>query len=173
MEKGKQEEISETVKTARNDAEKLLEELYNDKTTVFERIGWFFGRVWDFFRHDVKWFFQKLFRGYSDIEIWNLGDTLARFAEPRLKKFMDETCGFPPDYATFEDWKADLEKMLSAINWAAHYEEYEDKIIEECGGYWVRDENGKPLWLEKVRVKDKEAREGLELLGKRWMHLWW
>ena len=173
MKEEEKKEVTESLQTTGMSAEQLLEELKNMDIKWYDRLYGLWLRTKDFFKCDVRWFFQKLFRGYSDIEIWNLDDTLARFVEPRLKKFMDETCGFPPDYATFEDWKADLEKMLAAVNWAAHHEEYEDKIIKECGGYWAKDKNGKPLWLEKVGAKDKEAREGLELLGKRWMHLWW
>ena len=173
MKEETKKEVMESLQTTRMSAEQLLEELKNTDIKWYDRLYGLWLRTKDFFKCDVRWFFQKLFRGYSDIEIWNLGQTLAKFAKPRLKKFMDETCGFPPDYATFEDWKADLEKMLVGVTWAEHYDEFEDKIIEECGGYNVKDKNGKTMWIEKIKEKDREAREGLELLGKWWMHLWW
>lgn len=69
---------------------------------------------------EAKWFFQKIFRGYSDPEIWGLCDTLSRWLLPRLDAFIksrphgwnDQTC---KSYAEYMQNLKDVRWAISAI----------------------------------------------------------
>jgi hypothetical protein len=36
---------------------------------------------------EIKWFFQRITKGYSDVDLWNLDDHLAKIILPRLKAY--------------------------------------------------------------------------------------
>ena len=46
-------------------------------------------------RYKIRWFLQKLFRGYSDPEVWDLQWHTAKYVLPRLKKLRKIRHGFP------------------------------------------------------------------------------
>jgi len=75
---------------------------------------------------NIKWWFQKVFRGWSDPETWELGFTIAKFIRPRLKQFIEETQAYPPDYDSFEDYIKDLRDLYDAIVWRLDLDEIMD-----------------------------------------------
>jgi len=64
----------------------------------------------------VKWFFQRLFRGWSDDQIWGLGDMVCRFVLPRLKAFnKSKRHGYPADLKNQKQWTGYLKEMEWAL----------------------------------------------------------
>lgn len=61
----------------------------------------------------IKWFSQKLFRGWSDPELWDLGNTITRFALPRLKAFK-ENCkhSYPASVKSEKEWYKIINEMI-------------------------------------------------------------
>ena len=60
---------------------------------------------------------QRLERGFDSSELWSLDGTIARFIYPRLKAFLEcvEEEKVSPPNMIYEDWKADLEKMVKGF----------------------------------------------------------
>ena len=87
--------------------------------------------------------------GFDESETWNLSTTIAKFVLPRLKCFRE--CHFDHPYGiTFDEWNEILDKMIYAMNYAAN----EHNTTEE-------------------NIAFSKVKEGLELFGKYFLHLWW
>lgn len=101
----------------------------------------------------IKNKYQKLTRGYSDKELWNLDATLAKWILPRLKAFKEHNIGYPSFKSSKEEWDAELETMIKA---------FEFYMIDPF------DVN------EKEREEqNKIIKKGFILFGKRIGHLWY
>ena len=105
----------------------------------------------------IKFLKQRLARGFSDEELWNLDCTLAEYILPRLKAFKDY-CGDSPPDLTPEKWDEKLDEMIWAFDAVLHEEETMPAIN---GG-------------EKVKLIAylKRRDNGLKLFGKYFMYLW-
>lgn len=101
-------------------------------------------------RRDVKFFWQRITRGFSDEETWNLDSRLSELILPRLKRFKEVNMGYPPDIS-WEEWQIILDKMILAHEWYA----------TDCS-----ERN------ESVEYYAKVA-EGMELFSKFYGMLWW
>jgi|6_EtaG_2_1085325.scaffolds.fasta_scaffold00110_35 hypothetical protein len=109
----------------------------------------------------IKWFFQRLIRGYSDSDIWNLDTFIVKKIRKPLKAYIrhqeKEGMSLP---ATFDKdptaWLLTLSKIEFAFD-----EVYEDKT-------WL---DGKLTKEERLEI-DKRVVEGFELFGKYFQHLW-
>ena len=58
---------------------------------------------------------QRIERGFDDTELWNFDTTILRFVLPRLKVFKEQTCAYPTDFNSLEEWKECIEKMIKSI----------------------------------------------------------
>lgn len=94
---------------------------------------------WDDFKQ------QRLERGFDDSETWALDCTIAKFIEPRLRRFKEIKAGYPAIMSE-EKWDDILDKMIYAF---------------EC--------------INKDTVSDNEdsVDEGLDLFRKYFFNLWW
>jgi hypothetical protein len=95
--------------------------------------------------------------GFSDSETWSLYDPIAEFILPRLIRFKEITIAYPGNNITMEKWKAMLDEMIFAFDWALHDEDDKyDNLTEK-----QRDAN----W--------KRYEKGMELFAKWFRALWW
>ena len=101
----------------------------------------------------LKMKYQKLTRGYSDIEIWNLDATIAEFVLPRMKALRDGTCCYPPDLNSLDEWKEMLDKMIRG---------FELYLVDD----WPDD-------TEEMKKQNEEVGEALKMFGERFSQLWW
>ena len=105
----------------------------------------------------IRWWikskYQKLTRGYSDDELWNLDATFVDWILPRLKTFKEHNIGFPIGFETKEEWDKELDTMIKAFE------------------YYKID----PFDLDEKERKrqDKIIKKGFQLFGKRLRNLWW
>jgi hypothetical protein len=53
--------------------------------------------------------------GFPDEEVWNLGDHLARWVLPRLRKYRKKHVGYSAQYETNEEWEAAIDEMIFAL----------------------------------------------------------
>lgn len=101
----------------------------------------------------LKHAWQKLTRGYSDADLWDLDVHLARVILPRLRAFKREnTHGHPPGF-TPEEWAATLDE----ITWALE---------------WVADEDSTDAPINDFLRDSERASTGLEKFGRYFMDLW-
>jgi len=105
-------------------------------------------------RYKIKWFLQKLFRGYSDPEAWDFQWYAAQYALPRLRKLKEIRHGFPAmlceegktEEESDREWGNILGKMIRAFELILAYD-------FDC-------------------VNNPEIDEGTALFGKYFTALW-
>lgn len=130
----------------------------------------FFYKLGDFC-YKIKWFFQRLFKGYSDEELWNLNDHIIKYTLKRLKVFRKETQGFPSDLNSFEEW----ERILDEIIWAMEYVSSDDTPywdLKEKYGIELA-EDGRLKYIVEFEKLEERSRKGFEYFGKYLNALWW
>jgi len=100
------------------------------------------------YKRKIKWYLQKKIIGYSDIDVWNVGYSVARYALPILKAYRDNPpIGFPfNEDMNYEKWLEILDKIIFSMEYMA-----EDRFEPE---------------------NYKKVQEGCELFGKYLQNLW-
>lgn len=146
-----------------------------------------------YFFKKIKWSFQRITRGYSDYDIYNLYYWLIRVIPSAIRDLEKDLHGFPFDM-TEEAWKNYLLDMAS--HFENYYAEWENpvelpsvsiKSLFEKNGDVVRrvptDEikdsdfqEKRKLWREEEEKHDQYMREelhkGLSMLEARFGDLW-
>ena len=84
--------------------------------------------------------------GYDDSELWNLDHTVLTFLLPRLKYFRDESPGYPGKLNSMEEWEAEMDTAISAI----------ERLI---------------AWNIDTEIEDRKIVS--KFLGEYFFHLWW
>lgn len=97
---------------------------------------------------EIKWIFQKISKGYSDVNLFDVGWTFAKFILPRLKAFRECPGGYCYPFKNEEEWVACIDKMIQAFE------------------IFIEDE-----WFGNKEM-EKEKDEGLELFAKYLGALW-
>jgi hypothetical protein len=115
-------------------------------------------RIQEFYFWARMWC-QRIFRGYADVECWNLFYYLAEYALPRLRS-LRENCHGHPAQLTAEEWDTILGKMIYAMNIIAN----DDYILQFD---WEKQED-----LDRYRAEALLVQEGCELFGKYFQNLW-
>lgn len=106
------------------------------------------------FKRWVKHTIQKIVRGWSDRETWNLDHTMAVWLLPRLKKFKELNILHPMEFKNKKEWDKVLDKMIFSLQYVVDdYEDFKD--------------------LKEWNANHKKVEEGLQLIGKYWQNLWW
>lgn len=95
----------------------------------------------------LKYAEQRLERGFDDTETWCFSSVIARFMVPRLERFKELNCCYPPSL-TPEEWDGILQEMIDGFK--------EMKLVDD--------------WDVFDRSKVDRA---LELLSKWYLDLWW
>jgi hypothetical protein len=96
----------------------------------------------------VRFFFQRLTRGWDDSQTWNLDTAFALLILPRLKRFKELNTSFPYEL-TPEKWDDFLDEMIWAFEW------YSSPVEN-------RDRNGY-----------ERAHKGVQLFAQWYPDLWW
>ena len=85
----------------------------------------------------VKYFAQRLFRGYSDPETWNVGHSTAGYALPRLKAMRKDLHGWPcglgedNDKEGLEIWEGYIDDMIYGLSVLAEEKEMDRETDQE------------------------------------------
>lgn len=128
---------------------------------------------------DIRIFYQKLTRGYSDNEWWNLYSNVADYTLPRLKHLKKEKCGIPYKL-TEKKWDSILESIIWSLNEVATEENSPDifdccKFVEMVeGGFRLvcMDKQKHKEGIDKLKFYEKKKQKGLTYFGKYFQHLW-
>lgn len=113
-----------------------------DNRSLLSKIDdWLFDNVWGYpflyrlwhnhlaphnIKRMIKFFFQRIFRGFDDSETWSLDWTFYRWLQPRLKRFMELNCAYPGNeqYPTFESWQNEISKRLVQLEYIIKDDDY-------------------------------------------------
>jgi hypothetical protein len=94
-------------------------------------------------KRSLRFFFQRITRGYDDSETWNLDCRLAEYILPRLKRFRQINPCYPTD--TPEEWDQILDQMIFAFEWYASDVCERDNINDET---YQKVQRGMALFAE-------------------------
>lgn len=94
----------------------------------------------------LKMLWQKLMRGFSDEELWNLDDEFCKWIVPRLIAFKKKNIGYP-NGMTWKQWQKKIDQMIEGFS--VKY----DELI--------------------TRKKLKKSEKAMETFSKHWRSLWW
>lgn len=112
-------------------------------------------------RRTVRYAWQRLTRGWDDSDMWSLDCSLAKLIAPRLRRFRDLDGGvfggIPASYcdtgsdgmpvateAARNRYRADLDKMIAAFEFAASKERWDEHRPE----VYARHDEGIKLFAE-------------------------
>lgn len=108
-----------------------------------------------FFRR-IKWSYQRIIRGYADIDVWNMGSHLAELIPNMLDSLVDNGYSYPYNYSP-ESWSEYIHKAASYIR--CYLNEDEDCL----------DAMAK---MERFKENKKTFKEGMRLIVDEWDNLW-
>ena len=99
-------------------------------------------------KRNIKFFFQRIFRGFDDSETFGLYGTFYSWLLPRLKRFRDITIAYPDHkYPTFESWIEELDKRCEQLEYLIKEDEldfFDDKVAKDFNNWFA--ENCMLLW---------------------------
>lgn len=115
---------------------------------------------------EIKWFFQRGKRGYSECDIWGLNDYLVDILIPTLTWLRDNHHGCPPDLwdndAIEEDpchkWKKILDEMVKGF-----------KAYKEMDAIFCNEDFD--IAKKKLPQLEKKFRKTMRLFNKWFFHL--
>ena len=114
---------------------------------------------------EVKWKIQRLFRGYSDSDLWDLNSYIVERIRPAFKAFVKHAkkngMGCPIEELFDKNKRNNCQKWIEVL-----------QKIEKSFDL-MHEEETKVSRTLKQQIKDgKSIQEGLELFGKHLQSLW-
>ena len=103
-------------------------------------------------RRSLRFFWQRLTRGWDDSETWSLDHSLAKLITPRLKRYKEVNCGYPSSMS-WEEWNEILDEMIFGFEWFQSDARFD--VNSEYDANYIR------------------AQKGIDLFAKHYFHLWW
>ena len=117
---------------------------------------------------EVKWFFQRLFRGYSDYDLIDYGEFACQKLLPSLKAWVaHERHGYPSSFKDMEEWNEVLGKILWAVEETAT-NKHEHDLYEN----WEKDGLTEDERREHIQSIWDRTEEGMKLLGEYLPAMW-
>ena len=104
-----------------------------------------------FIKRRFRFLWQRLTRGWSDDDTWNLDIPIAKFILPRLRRFKELNNGYPSDM-TETEWDEKIDQMIEAF----------DLLIKTYDGD-----------VDETVETDEKIDTGLKLFGEKLRNLWW
>ena len=112
----------------------------------------------------IKFLFQKIFKGYTDEDLWDLYGITTRFILPKLIAFKEmNRSGHPVDLKNMEEWDVILDKMIFAFKHTFNTYYISD---EEYGGL---SEN---VCTNAIIEAHNKYKEGMFLFAEYFGGLW-
>lgn len=159
----------------------------------------------NFFTRDVKAWYKERFmypnqrgkRGFSDQDLWNLGDFYVEVILESLKEFIKKVDGYPVTMESHEQWINTLQEIVKGLElkkrWDQDFlkemsQEFQEEFLEH--GRLHRETNVKAFltkthiptgfWtnkrLEEFKIREQQVRKGfrkaMEQLVEHWDALW-
>ena len=133
------------------------------------------------FPREIKWFFQKQIRGYSDCDLWGLDQSLGEHIVKCLKAFRKiGKSGKPGEFTCDRDgnniskeegkrnWEAVLNDMIEGMEYLTNPDEGNNIYYEQYKAGKITSEE----WFNKREASYKQAQEKAMLFIKYFNNLW-
>ena len=119
------------------------------------------------FWYEPKYLLQRIFRGWSDDELWSLDYTLGKIISKYLKLFKAlNRMGYPiglnskfiPDDSTIDEqakefegkWEQILDDMIYGIDYLTRHDDRETDLLNSMGIKFVKDPGSKNILYDRV-----------------------
>jgi len=106
------------------------------------------------FFENIKWFWQRGKRGYSDRDLWNLDEYLTDLFISALRYLRKNHYGYPP-LITDEEWNGILDKMIAGF--------VANKVIKN---------DSLNLNKKEIKLLQGKFKTGMALLSEWYNYLW-
>lgn len=150
-----------------------------------------------YFFRTIKWGWQRVTKGYSDCDTWNLDAYYSNMMIASLSQFRAEVQGYPGYMDSIEEWYAILDKIIFLLKQANEDEPLEEKNeLSEWYEEYLKTKTFDFTKVDKIASKDDEEtklkvnqyykreeelhqirtqkrKEAFELLAEYFGHLWW
>jgi hypothetical protein len=113
--------------------------------------------VKNFFR-GIKYRRQRARRGYSDRDLWDIGEYLSTIVPPMMRHLKDNGSGYPVKIGSRKKWEEILEDIAKG---------FEAQLKLKVNYSKRYNENGKEL-EELLKTKDKGLKLFIKYLGAFW-----
>lgn len=129
--------------------------------------------IYDFFKYRIyrriiednyyntKWFLQKLFTGYNDLDRWNAYVAIAKYSLPLIKWTRENKMG-TPCRLTEKQWNNILDKIIYSL------EQCIDDTDEPCYNTKLKGDK----LTEEIKKYEKKVHKGLKLFGNYFRAIW-
>lgn len=143
-----------------------------------------FYKITDFFKYlpiEIKWFWQRGTRGYSDRDVWGIDDWFLNIIVPMLEQLKEVKHGYPLDL-TSEQWDEILDRMIFCFKEAneetcSMVNEYETDFIFKIYGNLEKEskelENNYFKRAEEIENYQLQMKEEAFKLFSKYFHALW
>lgn len=163
--------------------------VFNNSYSPWKYISNWPGNTRLFFRQ-FKWAYQRITRGFCDLDYWDLDHYLAELMAQSIKVLADETHGFPgtEEFPTYESWRDYLYEIVKKLRFSLNedmYNQYEESWLKTFEGKELENifNNRTPEEKEITdkylaeenknnTLKDKALHEALDMIIHVWSSLW-
>ena len=155
---------------------KIFPDIYDDVRDM----GWSYvlGNKFYFVRlvfNHIKWFFQRLYRGWDERNLWSLDVALAKWLLPQLEAFRKNLHGYPHGI-TEREWDKILDKIIWSFSYVADKTPEQDEVYtmisKSVDGIEVKDKKLHKKATRKLDNLEIRYQEGIDLFSKWFRNLW-
>jgi len=179
----------------------LIEDNILDTNEIIYKLKIFFRNAFSpsFWKRKIRFFLQRLSRGFDDSDTWWLSGTIAKFVLPRLRHLRAYHAGYPASLRNSIEWKRIMDKMVIALEAVEIKNDFDmsevilrwerlKKLVKENKhefNFLPEDEAVRDEVLKKIIIgfeaiirddweetSNKEIEEGLDLFRKYFESLW-
>lgn len=126
-------------------------------------------------KRKIRFFFQKLIRGFDDSDTWDLEEAFYRWLLPRLKRFSEITSAYPMRCKSFGEWKKELEKRVKQLDMIVNVDDMdfnEYKYIPKVTlKKWLKEGTSKSVL--NMSAKSYCIEDFNKWFSKNITELWW
>jgi len=120
---------------------------------------------------EIKWFYQRVTRGYSDRDLWCPYEYLGGIIIKTLTAYKNlKKTGHPANLNSVEEWDAILDKMVDGFIGLLDLDD-NSGLIEE----YLQVKNDVVLldeWVKKIEKKETEDEDNAKLFIEYFKSLW-
>lgn len=122
-------------------------------------MGWF-SRFLRKPKREIRYAYQRITRGFSDRETWNVQHEFAKWVVPRLKRFKKVNNGTPYGLSP-KEWDEKLNEMIEGFS------------IVASDQYWGSNEEDDKKAAEIDKKNAEKIDRAVDLWAEYFHDLWW
>ena len=132
------------------------------------------------FLRQIKWFFQRIFRGYSDYDLIDYDQFVCKKILKSLKGWVKhERYGFPDEVGSMEEWNKILDDIVFAVEETATgkhedelYKKWTKDGVDEAERYFGIGYVSDAERYKQINEIWDRTEKGMELFGKYLGAMW-